>query len=73
MAIEKIDTNLCNGCGTCIKSCPVDVLRFDKVNMKAVVQYPEECMLCGWCRVCCLQNAVIFTLEKKSPLLVSWG
>ena len=26
MSIEKIDHDLCNGCGICIKSCPYKIL-----------------------------------------------
>ena len=29
MSIEVVDTKLCNGCGTCVDSCPLDVIRLD--------------------------------------------
>jgi NADPH-dependent glutamate synthase beta subunit-like oxidoreductase len=29
MAIERIDPGLCNGCGICVTTCPVDVIRLD--------------------------------------------
>ena len=29
MAIERIDLELCNGCGICVTTCPVDVIRLD--------------------------------------------
>ncbi len=73
MAIEKIDTELCNGCGICVNSCSMDVIRMDKKNKKAVIQYPEDCMLCGWCVVDCPQNAIYVSPYKSSPLIVSWG
>ena len=73
MAIETIDLGLCNGCGICVKSCPMDIFRLEKGSKKAVIQYPEDCMLCGWCIIDCPQDAISVTLEKKSPLLVSWG
>ncbi len=73
MAIEKIDTELCNGCGICVNSCPMDVIRMDKKSKKAVIQYPEDCMLCGWCVVDCPQNAIYVSPHKSSPLIVSWG
>jgi NAD-dependent dihydropyrimidine dehydrogenase PreA subunit len=73
MAVESIDPALCNGCGNCVKSCPMDVFRLDKDCKKARIQYPEDCMLCGWCLMDCPQDAISVTLDKKSPLLVSWG
>jgi NAD-dependent dihydropyrimidine dehydrogenase PreA subunit len=73
MAVEKIDLQLCSGCGSCVKSCPTDVFRLDKVSKKAVVQYPEDCMLCGWCLVECQTDAITLTWEKVSPLVTSWG
>jgi NADPH-dependent glutamate synthase beta subunit-like oxidoreductase len=31
MSIARIDSTLCNGCGTCIDSCPEDVIRLDSM------------------------------------------
>lgn len=73
MAVESIDLTLCNGCGVCVKSCPMDVFRFDNESKKALIRYPEDCMLCGWCLMDCPQDAISVTLDKKAPLLVSWG
>ena len=73
MSIEQIDSDLCNGCGICIESCPMDVIRMDKKSKKAVIRYPEDCMICGWCTTDCPQNAISVSLDKHSPLMVTWG
>ena len=73
MAIEKIDAELCSGCGICVLSCPMDVFRLDKENKVSIIKYPEDCMLCGWCVVDCPEEAVTLTPYKTSPLTVSWG
>ena len=73
MAIESIDPGLCNGCGTCVNSCPMDVFRLDTKTKMAIIKYPEDCMLCGWCVVDCPERAVTVTPDKKSELTVSWG
>jgi NAD-dependent dihydropyrimidine dehydrogenase PreA subunit len=73
MSIERIDSDLCNGCGICINSCPVDVIRMDEKRKKAVIQYPEDCMLCGWCFIDCPKNAVYVSLAKASSPITCWG
>ena len=73
MAVENIDLARCNGCGICVKTCPMDVFRLDMDSKRAVIKYPEDCMLCGGCLMDCPHEAVSVTLDKKSPLLVSWG
>jgi NAD-dependent dihydropyrimidine dehydrogenase PreA subunit len=73
MTIEKIDVDLCTGCGICIDSCPMDVIRMDAVNEKAVITYPEECMLCLFCERDCPQEAIYVSPEKTVPVLLSFG
>ncbi len=73
MSVERIDLELCNGCGICVDSCPVDVLRMDEASGKAVIKYPEDCMLCDWCELDCPQNAIYVSPLKSAPLILSWG
>ena len=73
MAIESIDKDLCTGCGICVNSCPMDVIRMDEENRKAVIRYQDDCMLCEFCVLDCPVDAITVTPEKHSPLIVSWG
>jgi len=73
MSIEKIDQELCNGCGICVNSCPMDVIRMDEEIKKAIIRYPEDCMLCEWCLIDCPQDAISISPVKTAPLIVSWG
>ena len=42
MAIELIDPRTCIGCGTCVDTCPTDVIRMDESAKHAVIKYPED-------------------------------
>jgi NAD-dependent dihydropyrimidine dehydrogenase PreA subunit len=72
MSIERIDPELCSGCGTCVASCPVDVIRMDPTTGKAVIRYPEDCMCCDYCEVDCPESAIYVAPGKDAPLMVSW-
>ena len=73
MSIEKIDPELCTGCGICVESCSVDVIRMDESSEKAIIRYPQDCMLCEFCVLDCPEEAITVTPDKEAPLIVSWG
>ncbi len=61
----RVDCNKCNGCGKCVRECPMDIRRVGD----------HECISCGKCISACPTKAIElragkFTLksaEKKSP------
>lgn len=71
MTIEKITG--CIGCGTCVQTCPTDVIRMDTTADKAFIKYPEDCQMCHLCKTYCPANAITITSDKSIPVTVSWG
>lgn len=74
MSIKRIILERCNGCGICIDSCPVDVLRLGEggapwtyPGWKAVVAYPNDCHGCGLCRMDCPREAIEVSYEIDIP------
>jgi len=52
----KIDNEKCDGCGTCVDTCPVEV--FEIREEKSVVVNPDECLVCMACEVQCPNGAI---------------
>jgi NAD-dependent dihydropyrimidine dehydrogenase PreA subunit len=73
MAVEKIDTNICIGCGTCVATCPMDVLRMDLETGKSSIVYHDECQICRLCVKFCPVNALTVTDEKGIPPMIGWA
>ena len=76
MTIENIDHDACIGCGTCVETCPADVIRMDKNSDKAQITYPEDCQSCHLCRLFCPTGDDVITISIghvcERPM-ISWG
>lgn len=54
----RIDNETCIGCKACYKACFVDVLRWDEIEEKPIVAYPEDCVHCNYCEVSCPKECI---------------
>ena len=72
MGIRRIDLDLCNGCGTCVNYCPMDVLRLDKKRKKAYVKYIRDCQGCFLCEVECPRGAIFCRPLFESGITRAW-
>lgn len=56
MVIREIDKYKCDGCGSCERTCPGDVILMKQD--KAIVAHPEDCTGCLFCEVACPRQAI---------------
>jgi len=66
MAIMKINTKACSGCGICEKGCPMDVIRMNP-NNQPEIRYPQDCITCFNCEVDCPTQAIVVAPERQHP------
>jgi 2-oxoglutarate ferredoxin oxidoreductase subunit delta len=63
--LVQINTDWCKGCGICVEFCPTHVLALK--DLKASVQYPEECTGCAMCSLRCPDLAIdVFDKEEAA-------
>ncbi|HPA70964.1 MAG TPA: 4Fe-4S binding protein [Spirochaetota bacterium] len=61
----KLDAELCNGCGKCVRRCQMDALH---LKDKKVVLEEVRCIGCGLCVTTCKRGAL--RLEKRAAAVV---
>ncbi|MBC8498605.1 ferredoxin family protein [Candidatus Bathyarchaeota archaeon] len=71
MPIEKIDHELCIGCGICQDSCSLDVIYMDESG-KAYARYPEDCVACYSCEKDCPAEAINVSPQRGRPVPHPW-
>jgi NAD-dependent dihydropyrimidine dehydrogenase PreA subunit len=71
MAIRNFYPENCIGCGNCVAACPMDVLRMDEQENKAVVAYPMDCIACWGCESFCTEGCFDISPERARGELVS--
>jgi NAD-dependent dihydropyrimidine dehydrogenase PreA subunit len=71
MAIRNFWREKCIGCGICVSCCPMDVLRMEKEEKKAVVAYPDDCIACWGCESFCPSGCFDVSPERGRGEMVS--
>lgn len=74
MPISNIDTETCIGCGTCVLSCPCDVVRLDEETGKSSIVYKEDCQTCNICvHFCPVEGTITISSGSCERPMVGWG
>ena len=73
MAIDRIDYELCVGCGICEKSCEADVIRMNEDVGKPYIAYQDDCVLCSRCELDCPTKAIHIGPDMYIPITTAWG
>jgi len=70
--IPAIDTESCNGCGKCVKACPVDALSLPPEPRRrpaAAILDTDACLGCGVCVRACSRDAL--KLEARAARVIT--
>ncbi len=68
--IPVVDVFKCNGCGTCVKQCPPQVMGLVKGKAAVLVQLCEEC---GICNEACAIGAIQWELPHYDTVQAAQG
>ncbi len=60
--VPTVNVFKCEGCGTCVKMCPPQIIGFVKKRAAILIQLCEEC---GICVDVCPTTAIDFDLPTK--------
>ncbi len=73
MPIASINEDTCIGCGECVKSCPMDVIRMDRETKKSAIMFQDDCQSCGLCSKFCPVDAIILSSVKCLQPMTGWS
>jgi NAD-dependent dihydropyrimidine dehydrogenase PreA subunit len=59
--LPQINLELCNGCGTCVDTCPSEAVAL--IDGWPVIVHPEDCAYCGDCEDLCPEGAISLPYE----------
>ncbi len=62
--LVKVDTELCEGCGDCISTCPTELLALVEEGATKYAIYkgdPDECIGCFSCESTCPNGSITIT------------
>jgi formate hydrogenlyase subunit 6/NADH:ubiquinone oxidoreductase subunit I len=64
-----IDSDLCTGCGLCVRDCPAEALELMKESRQVfqLIHYPARCAYCGQCEDSCHRGAISHTNQIVCP------
>jgi NAD-dependent dihydropyrimidine dehydrogenase PreA subunit len=68
MADIIVNKELCTGCKTCFKACFIDVIKWDAEAKRPIIAYPDECVACNFCEICCKDRAIKVVPEYSEYL-----
>jgi ferredoxin len=65
-----VDPGKCNGCGLCVKKCPVNALRIEGEGKgKKASLNPWICLGCGVCKPTCARGALCMAARKERVIV----
>jgi NAD-dependent dihydropyrimidine dehydrogenase PreA subunit len=62
--LVKVDTELCEGCGDCVDTCPSELLALVEEGGKKYAIYsgdPDDCIGCYSCESSCPNGSIVIT------------
>ncbi len=62
--LVKVDTEICEGCGDCITTCPTELLALVEDGATKYAIYkgdPDDCIGCFSCESACPNGSIVIT------------